>query len=149
MASLNVAHLIGNVGEDPAVRYTENSKVARIRLAITERFKDRNGDQKEATEWLDVSAFGKTADFVENYVKKGALLFVEGKIRTRVYKDKNGIERTAFGVVADTVQLLGSRHEEKQEQARPESVPQPRPVQKPAPKPVDDDFPEDDDKLPF
>lgn len=113
MASLNVAHLIWNVGEDPAVRYTENSKVARIRLAITERFKDRNGDQKEATEWLDVSAFGKTADFVENYVKKGALLFVEGKIRTRVYKDKNGIERTAFGVVADTVQLLGSRHEEK------------------------------------
>ena len=113
MAALNVAHLIGNVGSDPEVRYTDNSKVARIRLAITERFKDRNGEQKESTEWIDISVFGKTADFVENYVKKGAQIFVEGKIRVRVYKDKNNIERTAFGVVADRIDLLGSRAAEK------------------------------------
>ena len=111
--SLNKAMLIGNVGSDPEVRYTDNSKVARIRLATTDRYKDKSGEVKESTEWHDISVFGKTADFVENYVKKGAQLFVEGKIRTRVYKDKNNIERTAFGVVADSVQLLSKT--EKQE----------------------------------
>ena len=132
--SLNRAFLIGNVGSDPEVRYTDTSKVARIRLATSERFKDKNGEMKEATEWHDISAFGKSADYVENYVKKGAQLFIEGKIRTRVYKDKNNIERTAFGVVAESIQILNREKAEK-------------PAEKPVEKPVVEDLPED--SLPF
>ena len=115
MASLNRALLIGNVGNDPEIRTINNEqgKVASFRLATTERYKDRNGDVKENTEWHQVTAWGKMADIVEKFVKKGSQLYVEGKITTRKWTDKDGNDRFTTEIRADGIQLLGKREEAK------------------------------------
>ena len=115
MASLNRALLIGNVGNDPEIRILNNEqvKVASFRLATTERYKDRNGDVKENTEWVNISAWNKTADIVERFVKKGSLLYIEGKLATRKWTDKDGNERFTTEIRADGIQLLGKREEAK------------------------------------
>ena len=111
MASLNRALLIGNVGNDPEIRTIghEQGKVASFRLATTERYKDRNGEVKENTEWHQVTAWGKLADIVEKMVKKGSQLFIEGKITTRKWTDKDGNDRFTTEIRAEGIQLLGKR----------------------------------------
>lgn len=106
MASVNKVTLIGNVGKDPEIKtFASGNKVAQITLATSERYKDRNGEQKEDTEWHSVQAFGKLADVVERYVRKGSLLYLDGKIRTRSYEaDGRTIYRTE--IVADHIQML-------------------------------------------
>ena len=106
MASLNRVFLIGNCGGNPEIKtFASGNKVAQITLATSERYKDRNGEQKEDTEWHSVQAFGKLADVVERYVHKGSLLYVDGKIRTRSYEaDGRTIYRTE--IVADHIQML-------------------------------------------
>ena len=106
MASLNRIFLIGNCGGDPQMKtFASGNKVAQITLATSERYKDRNGEQKEDTEWHSVQAFGKLADVVERFVHKGMLLYVDGKIRTRSYEaDGRTIYRTE--IVADHIQML-------------------------------------------
>lgn len=106
MASLNRVTLIGNVGKDPEIKtFASGNKVASITLATTERYKDRNGEQKEDTEWHSVQAFGKLADVVERFVHKGSLLYLDGKIRTRSYEaDGRTVYRTE--IVADHIQML-------------------------------------------
>lgn len=109
MASLNKVTLIGNVGKDPEIKtFASGNKVAQITLATTERYKDRNGEQKEDTEWHSVQAFGKLADVVERFVHKGSLLYLDGKIRTRSYEaDGRTVYRTE--IVADHIQMLDKR----------------------------------------
>lgn len=109
MASLNKVLLIGNVGKDPEIKtFASGNKVANITLATTERYKDRNGEQKEETEWHSVQAFGKLADVVERFVHKGSLLYVDGKIRTRSYEaDGRTMYRTE--ILADHIQMLDRR----------------------------------------
>lgn len=111
MASLNKVLLIGNTGNDPEVRYLNNEqgKVASFRLATTERYKDRNGDVKENTEWHQIVAWGKMADIVEKFVKKGSQLYVEGKITTRKWTDKDGNDRFTTEIRADGIQILGKK----------------------------------------
>ena len=106
MASLNRVLLIGNCGGEPQMKtFASGNKVAQITLATSERYKDRNGEQKEDTEWHSVQAFGKLADVVERFVRKGMLLYVDGKIRTRSYEaDGRTIYRTE--IVADHIQML-------------------------------------------
>lgn len=113
MASLNKVTLIGNVGKDPEIKtFASGNKVAQITLATTERYKDRNGEQKEDTEWHSVQAFGKLADVVERFVHKGSLLYVEGKIRTRSYEsDGRTIYKTE--IVANAIQMLDRRQQEQ------------------------------------
>lgn len=113
MASLNRVTLIGNVGKDPEIKtFASGNKVAQITLATTERYKDRNGEQKEDTEWHSVQAFGKLADVVERFVHKGSLLYVEGKIRTRSYEsDGRTIYKTE--IVANAIQMLDRRQQEQ------------------------------------
>lgn len=103
--------LIGNVGQDPEVRYLDNSqaKVARIRLATTERYTDRNGESRENTEWHTVEAWRRLADLIERYVKKGSQIYVEGRLRTREWTDNSGQKRYSTEVLADNIQLLGKR----------------------------------------
>lgn len=141
MASLNRSLLIGNVGNDPEIRTINNEqgKVASFRLATTERYKDRNGDVKENTEWHQIVAWGKMADIVEKFVKKGSPLYVEGKITTRKWTDKDGNERFTTEIRAEGIQILGKR----------ESAPAPAPRQEesPALKALKEDDPKDD--LPF
>ena len=109
MASLNKVLLIGNVGKDPEIKtFASGNKVANITLATTERYKDRNGEQKEETEWHSVQAFGKLAEVVERFVHKGSLLYLDGKIRTRSYEaDGRTMYRTE--ILADHIQMLDRR----------------------------------------
>ena len=106
MVSLNRVTLIGNVGKDPEIKtFASGNKVAQITLATTERYTDRDGNKKEDTEWHSVQCFGKLADIVERYVRKGSLLYLDGKIRTRSYEaDGRTIYRTE--IVADHIQML-------------------------------------------
>ena len=109
MASLNKVTIIGNVGKDPEIKtFASGNKVANITLATSERYKDRNGEQKEDTEWHSVQAFGKLADVVERFVHKGSLLYLDGKIRTRSYEaDGRTVYRTE--ILADHIQMLDRR----------------------------------------
>ena len=117
--SLNKVMLIGNVGNDPEVRYLEsnpqnpaaNAKVASFRLATTERYRDRSGELRENTEWHSVVVWRNNADVVERFVHKGSQIYIEGKLRTRQWTDQTGNKRYTTEVVADTLQLLGKRPE--------------------------------------
>ena len=112
---INKVILIGNVGQDPEIRYAgdavSGAKVATIRLATSERYKDRNGNLQEHTEWHTVVVWRNTADVVEKYVRKGSQLYIEGRIRTRSWDDQNGNKRYATEIMGDTLQLLGRRPE--------------------------------------
>ena len=117
--SLNKVMLIGNVGRDPNVRYLEGNtpnaqgrKVATFTLATTERFRDRNGETRENTEWHNIVAWGQPADVCERFVRKGTQLYIEGKLRTRKYTDAQGVEKYTTEVNVDTLQLLGRRDSE-------------------------------------
>ncbi len=111
--SLNKAMLIGNVGRDPEVRYLDGNsgqaKVATFTLATTERYRDRNGETRENTEWHNIVAWRNTADVVERFVKKGTQLYIEGRIRTRSWDDQTGNKRYTTEIIADTLQLLGKK----------------------------------------
>ena len=112
---INKVILIGNVGQEPEVRYTgdvnNGAKVATIRLATSERYRDRNGNIQEHTEWHTVVVWRNTADVVEKYVHKGTQLYIEGKIRTRSWEDQTGNKRYTTEIMADTLQLLGRKPE--------------------------------------
>lgn len=101
--------MIGNAGADPEVRYSGNGNaIANVRIATTERWKDRqSGEAQERTEWHRVTAFGKLAEIVGEYVTKGRQVYVEGTLRTDKYTDKDGIERFSTSIIASEVQLLG------------------------------------------
>ena len=111
--SLNKAMLIGNVGKDPEVRYLDGSngqaKVATFTLATTERYRDRNGETRENTEWHNIVAWRSTADVVERFVKKGTQVYIEGRIRTRSWDDQTGNKRYTTEIMADNLQLLGKK----------------------------------------
>lgn len=117
--------LIGNVGNDPEVRYLEsnpqnpsaNAKVASFRLATTERFRDRNGELRENTEWHNIVVWRNNADVVEKFVHKGSQVYIEGKLRTRQWTDQTGNKRYTTEVVADNLQLLGKRPDGDQQQS--------------------------------
>lgn len=108
MASgVNKVILVGNLGKDPEVRYVQSGNaVCTLRLAVTERRKDGDG-WKDHTEWMDVVTFGKTAENAGQYLQKGRQIYVEGRLQTRQYKDKEGNERYRTEVVANQVLFLG------------------------------------------
>ena len=115
--ALNKVMLIGNVGNDPEIRYLDsnpqspqgNAKVASFRLATTERYRDRNGETRENTEWHSIVAWRSNADLVEKFVHKGSQIYIEGKLRTRQWTDQTGNKRFTTEIQADNIQLLGKR----------------------------------------
>lgn len=108
--SLNKVLLIGNVGKDPEVRHLENgSMVARFSMATTERYKDKNGEFQEQTEWHNIVCWRALAERIEKFVKKGSQLFIEGKIRTGSWEDKTGQTRYTVEIIADNIQILGRK----------------------------------------
>ena len=158
--SLNKAMLIGNVGRDPEVRYLDgqngNAKVATFTLATTERYRDRNGETRENTEWHNIVTWRNTADVVEKYVRKGTQLYIEGRIRTRSWDDQSGNKRYTTEIIADTLQLLGKRNDNPgaqpsgyQAPAQPSYAPAAQTVatQPAAAQTTHEDMPDDD--LPF
>ena len=111
MASVNKVILIGNLGADPETRYLPSGDaVTNIRIATSEKWKDKSGEQQEHTEWHRIAFFGKLAEIAGEYLKKGSPVYVEGRIRTRKWQDKeSGQDKYSTEIVADRMQLLGSR----------------------------------------
>lgn len=110
MASVNKVILIGNLGADPEVRYMPSGDaITNIRLATTDTWKDKNGEKQERTEWHRVAFFGKLAEIAGEYLKKGSQVYLEGRLQTRKWQDKEGHDRYTTEIVADRMQMLGSR----------------------------------------
>lgn len=124
MASVNKVILLGHLGQDPELRYTTGGEpVVNISVATAEQWKDRiTGEKREATEWHRVGIFGKPAEIAAQYLRKGSQVFVEGKIRSKKYTDKSGIERIAFEIICDSFTMVG-----KPDQAAPKATPKPAP----------------------
>ena len=138
MASVNLAIIIGYLGKDPDTRYlTSGDAVCTLSVATSESWKDKaTGDKKEATEWHRVTAFGKLAEICGQYLKKGSLVYIEGKIQTKKWKDKDGQDRYTTEIRADTMKMLGGKDDARQ-------------VEKPAPAKADGGLAEMDDDIPF
>ena len=110
MASVNKVILVGNLGRDPETRYMpDGGAITNISIATTSTWKDKSGEKQEATEWHRISFFGKLAEIAGEYLKKGSQVYVEGKLRTRKWQDKDGQDKYTTEVIADAMQMLGSR----------------------------------------
>ncbi len=149
MSSLNKAMIIGRLGADPEVRYTQsNTAVATMNVATTERYKDRNGEQQENTEWHRVVAWSRRAEICQEYLKKGSLVYFEGPIQTNEWEDKEGQKRYTTEIKALNMQMLDSKGSSgggggnKQAAKSSASNANKGPV-------IDDSFDDMDDDLPF
>jgi single-strand DNA-binding protein len=166
MPSVNKVIIVGNLGRDPEIRYLPSGDaIANIAVATSFKSKDKNtGEQKELTEWHRISFFGRLAEIVGQYLKKGSSVYVEGRLQTRKYTDKDGIERYATDIIAENMQMLGGRaggddgggdHDggyEPQQRPAPRQAPRqapaaPAPAARPQPQRPAQSFPEDD--IPF
>lgn len=127
MSSLNKAMLIGNLGKDPEAKSLDNGKtVCNFSIATSETWKDKNsGEKKEKTEWHNIVAFDKLGDVCATYLKKGTKIYIEGKIQTRKWTDKNGVDRYTTEIIASEMKMLSSKQEKSEEPAKYEkSVPE-------------------------
>jgi single-strand DNA-binding protein len=167
MASVNKVIIVGNLGRDPEIRYMPSGDaIANIAVATSFKSKDRNtGEQKELTEWHRISFFGRLAEIVGQYLKKGSSVYVEGRLQTRKYTDKDGVEKYATDIVAENMQMLGGRQgmggdagmddgggyessaPSRPQQQAPRQAPPP-PAARPQPKPAPN-FSDMDDDIPF
>lgn len=110
MASLNKVMLIGNLGKDPEVRYTTSGQgVASFSIATTEKYKNKSGDWEERTEWHNVVLWGKLAEIAKDYLSKGKTVYIEGRLQTRKWQDKDGRDRYTTEIVGDKMQMLSPK----------------------------------------
>jgi single-strand DNA-binding protein len=108
--SVNKVILVGRLGRDPETRFTGGGQaVANFSVATDETYKDRNGERQKRTEWHKIVVWGKQAEIAQQYLKKGSLVFIEGRIQSREWQDKEGQKRTSFEVVATNFRMLGGR----------------------------------------
>ena len=146
MSNLNKVLLMGRLGADPELRYTaDGTPVATFRMATSESYKDRSGIKQERTEWHSVVAWRKLAEIAGEYLKKGRLVYIEGRIQSREYEGRDGVKRKVFEIVASDMKMLPSGQGQAQGQAQEErrSFGSPR-------GPVEDDFvPEVEDDVPM
>ena len=142
---VNKVILVGNLGKDPELSYLPSGQsVAKFSLATSRSYKDKNGELKEETEWHNIVAWGKTAEICAQYLTKGRQAYVEGRIRSRNWEDKDGNKRTTVEIHADNVVLLGGRGEGSAEQplrATGRSQPASDDFSQAAPEITDDDIP--------
>lgn len=135
---LNKVILIGRLGKDPEVRYMPNGEaVCNFSVATSESWKDNNGQKQERTEWHNITMYRKLAEIAGQYLKKGSQVYLEGKIQSRKYTDKNGAERTAYDIIANEMKMLGGGNSEQQAQSAQAETPTPPRRQAPA-APVED-----------
>jgi len=160
MASVNKVIIIGNLGKDPEVRYMPSgSAICNLRVATTRTWKDKtSGDKQEETEWHAVSLFDRLAEVAGEYLKKGRSVYIEGRLKTRKWTDKEGVERYTTEIVASEMVLLGGREGgggggddmggAPAPRSAPAPAPRPAPVSKPAAK-TNTGFDDMDDDIPF
>jgi single-strand DNA-binding protein len=147
MASINKVILVGNLGRDPEVRYLPSGDaVVNISIATTDKWKDRQtGEAKETTEWHKVNFFGKLAEIVGQYLKKGSTIYIEGSIHTRKYTDKDGAEKYSTEIKGSSMQMLGGKSEGQGQPAQRQE----RPAARPAPAQDNSGFDDMDSDVPF
>jgi single-strand DNA-binding protein len=105
---INKVILVGNLGADPELRYTASgTAVAKFRIATSANFTDKQGQKQERTEWHRITAWGKLAEICGQYLAKGKMVYIEGKIRSDKYTGQDGVERTSYEIIADTMRMLG------------------------------------------
>ena len=123
--SLNKVILIGRLGQEPTMRYTPNGDaVANFSIATDEQWKDKNGERQTRTEWHNITLYRKLGEIAGQYLRKGSLVYIEGRIQSRKYTGKDGVERTAYEIIGNEMKMLGSKSEnaggqESQNQAPP------------------------------
>ena len=167
MESVNKVILIGNLGRDPEVRYTPSgAAVCNVSVATTRSWKNKeSGDKAEETEWHRVVFYDRLAEIAGEYLKKGRSIYVEGRLKTRKWTDKDGAEKYTTEIIADNLQLLGGRegggggdeggggggggYAPRERSAAPAPRPQSAPQQRPAPKSSSTGFDNMDDDIPF
>lgn len=136
MAGVNKVILVGNLGADPEIRSLESGvKVARLRVATSDSYTNKEGHKIDQTEWHSVTVWRGLAEICEKYLSKGRQVYLEGKLQTRQWKDKEGNDRYTTEIVADTMQMLGRTGGENPNETRPQntSAPQPQPAVQQAP----------------
>jgi single-strand DNA-binding protein len=112
MASVNKVILLGNLGRDPETHYTTGGDaVTNLNIATSEQWKDKSGEKQERTEWHRVVLFGRQAEIAGEYLKKGRSVYIEGRLQTRKYTDKDGVEKYSTEIVGDRMQLIGGTRE--------------------------------------
>ena len=146
---LNKVILIGRLGKDPEVRYMPNGEaVCNFSVATSEAWNDRNGQRQERTEWHNVTMYRRLAEIAGQYLKKGSQVYLEGKIQTRKYQGKDGIERTAYDIIANEMKMLGGSGNDGQQARQVQNGTPPAPPKRQAPaapaapvEDIDDDIP--------
>jgi len=119
MASVNKAILVGNLGQDPEIKYTQSGMaVANFSMATQEKW-EKDGNKQEKTEWHRIVAWGKLAEICSEYLKKGSPVYIEGRIQTRSWEDKEGIKKYTTEIVANSMQMLGSKPAREREEDKP------------------------------
>ena len=142
---LNKVILIGRLGQEPTIRYMPNGEaVCNFSVATSEAWNDRNGQRQERTEWHNITMYRRLAEIAGQYLKKGSQVYLEGKIQSRKYTDKNGVERTAYDIIVNEMKMLGGGSDGQQAQPAQGEAPTPPRRQAPA-APVDDES----DEIPF
>lgn len=145
--SVNKVVLIGRLGGDPETRYMQNGDaVTNITLATTETWKNQNGEKQEKTEWHRCTFYRKLAEIAGEYLKKGSLVYVEGKLETRKWTDKNGVERYTTGIIVNEMKMLGSKPSDQN--AAPASTQQNK-TNTPSQAPEGTGFDDFEDDIPF
>jgi len=126
MASVNKVIIVGNLGRDPESRsFPNGDQVCNVTIATTDKWKDKaSGENKEITEWHRVSFFGRLAEIAAQYLRKGSQVYVEGSLRTRKWTDKDGAEKYSTEIRADSMQMLGGKHEGAERAAVPQRAAQ-------------------------
>ena len=133
---LNKVILIGRLGREPELRYMPNGEaVCNFSVATSESWKDKNGQRQESTEWHNVTMYRKLAEIAGQYLKKGSQVYLEGKIQSRKYQGKDGIDRTAYENIANEMKMLGGNTQ------APAQTPAPKPQQAQTQDDISDDVP--------
>ena len=144
--SLNKVILIGRLGRDPETRHMPNGDaVCNFSIATSESWKDQSGQKKERTEWHNITMYRKLAEIAAQYLKKGSQVYIEGRIQSRKYTGKDGIERTAYEIVCSEMKMLGGKAEGGEGQHNPPPPPPQARQESAVPVPQD----EIDDSIPF
>jgi single-strand DNA-binding protein len=122
MASVNKVILVGTLGRDPELRYMPSGDaLASFNVATNDTWKDKSGQKQERTEWHRISMFGKQAEIAGQYLKKGSSVYLEGRLQTRKWSDKEGVERQTTEIIADRMQMLGSRPNQESASSGPQT----------------------------
>jgi len=130
MSNLNQCNFIGRLGQDPEQKYMPNGKaVVNLSIAVSEKWKDQQGQQQESTEWVRVTAYDKLAEIIGQYVTKGSLIYISGKMKTRKWQDQQGNDKYTTEIIANQMQMLGGNDKASGQQQAPKQQQRPATLQ--------------------